>query len=173
MLMTAPDTCGCRKCGAQIRAGERISWENGPYHVGCSPIPDDIAAAHREVIEAARQASQARDHSVTPLVPPDYAALMTATVIAAILLFGAVVLQSVHGYHTLVRLVVCALSAFMGFRLFKTGRPVLAVLLGFAALLYNPILQIQLPRNLWQTIDVTTIPLLAFVLFLLRPKKRT
>lgn len=175
MLITAPYSCGCRGCASEIRAGTRISWVEGtgPYHIGCSPLHEDIDAARREAIEAERVAAQLRAEKAKIPIPTDYTALISATAIAELLLLGAIALQNPHAYYTLLRLVISGLSVFLAFRLFTEKRAVLAVVLGFVALLYNPLLPIHFPRELWRIINVATIPLLAAALFLLHPRKRT
>lgn len=175
MLMTAQDQCSCRGCGGIIRVGERVSWVDptGPYHISCTPKSDDVATLHQEVAKAKQEELNARAIVKKSEFPPEYTALITATVIAELLIIGAIASRNPSGYYMLLRLVVCALSAFLAFRLFAAKRAVLSVLVGFAAVMYNPLIQVRLPNDIWQLINSATVPLLAASLYVLRPKKRT
>jgi hypothetical protein len=60
MLMTTKDSCGCRGCGHNIYAGERISWieGTGPYHVHCSPSQEDKDLAAQEALGTKHRIAQ-------------------------------------------------------------------------------------------------------------------
>lgn len=173
MLVTAHYQGYCRECGGEIRVGERLSSVDGkgPYHIRCTPLPDDIEAAHREVAKASKNALAARVAKAHSR-PSAYIAIITATLLAEFLIVGAIAWKHPPGYYVLLRLIVCGLSGFFAFRLFKEKHAILSVLLGFSAVLYNPILQVRFPREDWQLINSATVPLLAAALFVLRPRKR-
>jgi hypothetical protein len=61
-----------------------------------------------------------------------------------------------YGYYTLLRIVVCGSSAFVAYKSYETiGKPSLGigVMIG-VALLFNPLIPIQLSREIWAPIDV-------------------
>ena len=171
MLMTAPYECGCRGCRGIIRAGERVSWVDpeGPYHISCSPNSEDVSAVHQEVMKENQSVLKAHANATKNTISTEYAALITATLITEGLIVGAIAFRNPPGYYMLLRLVVCTLAAFFAFRLFAAKRAVLSVFVGFTAVMYNPILQVRLPHDVWQLINSATIPLLAAALYMLRP----
>jgi hypothetical protein len=173
MLMNAPHDYSCRGCGSTILAGERISWvvPGHPYHTSCSPNSEDVELARQEHENEAAFTLNAA--AATSKMSSDYAALITATLIAESLIIGAIALRNSPGYYVLLRLVVCAVSGFLAFRLFRSKRAIFSVLVGFAAVVYNPILQVRLPHETWQLINVLTLAMLAAALYVLRPKKLT
>lgn len=102
-----------------------------------------------------------------------FAALVAATLIAETLLIGAMVFRNSPGYYFLLRLIVCPLSVFFAFWLYRSSRVIFAVFIGFIAMIYNPILPVQLPRDSWQLINGSTFAMLAMSLYLSRPKTLT
>lgn len=172
MLMTAPYQCSCRGCGGIIRVGESVSWVDpkGPYHISCSPKSEDVVAAHQEVTKANQAALKVHTTATKSTIPTEYTALVTATLIAEVLIIWAIASRNPPGYYILLRLIVCTLSGFFAFRLFVAKRAILSVLVGFTAVMYNPILQVRLPHDIWQLINSATLPLLAAALYLLRPE---
>lgn len=175
MLITARDECGCRGCGGFISVGERVSWVDpiGPYHINCTPKTEDVVALRQEIAKAKqKKEAKARADAKKDEFPPEYTALITAAVIAIVLIVGAIVFKNPPGYYMLLRLVVCALSAYLAFRIFVAKRVIISVLVGFVAVTYNPLLPVRLQHDIWQLINIATLPLLVASLYVLRPKKR-
>lgn len=59
-----------------------------------------------------------------------------------------------YGYYTLVRWVVCAMGAYMAWRLYESKMTGLAVLFGGIALLFNPIFRVHLDRATWEPLNL-------------------
>lgn len=173
MLINARHDYSCHACGGTILAGERISWvvPSQPYHLSCSPESDDVIAARLETTKEDEAALNVEATTEKRKIPTEYAALITATLIAEVMIAGAIALRNPPGYYILLRLIVCPLSAFFAFRLFLANRATFSVVVGFAAVVYNPIFQVRLPHDIWQPIYAATLALLAAAIYLLRPRK--
>lgn len=83
---------------------------------------------------------------------------------AAMLLLGAAPLP--YGYYTLLRLVACGVFAYAAFLTADKKHKFLPWVFGLLALLFNPIVKIHLPKELWALVDVA-----AGVLLLATAKK--
>ncbi|MHC4538055.1 MAG: DUF6804 family protein [Planctomycetota bacterium] len=75
-------------------------------------------------------------------------------VIAALMLFGALG-NWPYGYYQLLRFVVCGISIFVAFMAYQWQQLWAMWLFGVVAVLYNPLIPIHLPKQVWHTIDVT------------------
>ncbi|WP_412070171.1 DUF6804 family protein [Rubrivirga sp. IMCC43871] len=73
-----------------------------------------------------------------------------------------------YGYYTLLRLVVCGVSAYGAFRAAESGATAWTLTLGVTALLFNPIVPIPLDRETWALIDVAAAVLMVVSGFKLR-----
>ena len=71
---------------------------------------------------------------------------------AAMLFIGAAPLP--YGYYTLLRLVACAIFAIAAFIAFDRKNKVLPWAYGFMALVFNPIVKIHLPKEVWALVDI-------------------
>jgi len=71
---------------------------------------------------------------------------------AAGLLFGAL-WRHQHDYYTLMRWVVCGVSAFGAFQAVTSGKSGWVWALAVVALVFNPIVPIHLKRETWAFID--------------------
>jgi hypothetical protein len=87
--------------------------------------------------------------------------------IAALMLFGALGYWP-YGYYQLLRFVVCGISAYTAFMAYEWQRQWVVWLFGLIAVLFNPLIPILLPRELWQVIDVTCAFLFVAIVFALR-----
>ena len=67
-----------------------------------------------------------------------------------------------YGYYTLLRIVVTIAFAWEAVALSRVNRAGLAVLFGFVALLFNPVIPVHLSRGVWAPIDVVAALLLAW-----------
>lgn len=76
-------------------------------------------------------------------------------VIAALMLFGALG-QWPYGYYQLLRFVVCGTSISIAFIAYRWQKLWATWLFGFMAVLFNPLIPIHLPREVWKLIDVTS-----------------
>ena len=79
---------------------------------------------------------------------------MVRLVGALVLLWG--LLPNPYAYYMLLRLVVCAISAYTAYGYARNNRSRLAWLFGALAVLYNPLAPVYLSRTLWAPIDLAT-----------------
>jgi len=73
---------------------------------------------------------------------------------AAMLLLGAATLP--YGYYMLLRLVACGVFSFAAFIAFDRKHKVLPWVYGFMALVFNPIIKIHLPKEIWSVVDIAS-----------------
>ena len=73
---------------------------------------------------------------------------------AAMLFLGAAPLP--YGYYMLLRLVACGVFAFAAFIAFDRKRKALPWAYGFMALVFNPIIKIHFPKEIWAVVDVAS-----------------
>lgn len=73
-----------------------------------------------------------------------------------------------YGYYQLLRFVVCGVSAYVAFMAYTWQKMWATCLFGVIAVLFNPLIPIHLPRELWQPIDVICAILLLFAVFVLK-----
>lgn len=73
-------------------------------------------------------------------------------VAAAMLFLGAAPLP--YGYYMLLRLVACGVFAFAAFIAYDRKRQILPWVYGFMALVFNPIIKIHFPKEMWAAVDV-------------------
>ncbi len=71
---------------------------------------------------------------------------------AAVLFFGAAPLP--YGYYTVLRVVACGVFAFAAFVAFQRKGKATPWLYGLLAVLFNPIIKIHFPKEVWAFIDV-------------------
>jgi hypothetical protein len=77
---------------------------------------------------------------------------------AGMLFIGAAPLP--YGYYTLLRLVACAVFACAVFVAFYRGSRLLPWAYGLVALVFNPLVKIHLPKEVWAFVDVAAGTLL-------------
>ena len=80
---------------------------------------------------------------------------MPTTVIyitAGMLFLGAAPLP--YGYYMLLRLVVTIVFAWAAYATYERKEEVLPWVLGVIALLFNPLIPIHLPKEVWMIVDV-------------------
>lgn len=73
---------------------------------------------------------------------------------AAMLFLGAAPLP--YGYYMLLRLVACGVFAFAAFIAFDRKHKVLPWVYGFMALVFNPIIKIHFPKEMWAVVDIAS-----------------
>lgn len=82
---------------------------------------------------------------------------MPTTVIyvaVAMLFLGAAPLP--YGYYMLLRLFACGVFSFAAFIAFDRKRKVLPWIYGLFALVFNPIIKIHFPKEMWAVVDVAS-----------------
>jgi len=70
-------------------------------------------------------------------------------------------LELPYGYYVLLRLLVCAVCAYLAVQENYAGRTGWTWVLGGVAVLYNPIFRIHLDREFWSVVNVATIVMFA------------
>lgn len=84
---------------------------------------------------------------------------------AVALLAWALVPINPYGYYMFLRVVICGVLAYLGWRSFGSGESGWVFLFGFGALIYNPIATVSLTRGVWTVINLLTVgALIAFLL---------
>lgn len=95
------------------------------------------------------------------------------TLVASGFLFYAMNDGLEYGYFTLMRVVVCAVSIYLGYLAYeKNEKSIWVWLFGFVAVLFNPLVPIHLERQTWVPIDFFTGVFLLASLLLFRVKLR-
>ncbi len=74
--------------------------------------------------------------------------------LAAALLLAAALGEYSHALYTFLRIYVTLAAAILGWRAHRDGKVITAVASGVVAILFNPILPIDLERDTWQPIDI-------------------
>ena len=95
------------------------------------------------------------------------------TLIASAFLFVALTDGLPYGYFTLLRFVVCAITAYLAYLAYEKNKDSLWVwIFGFLAVLFNPLIIIQLKRAQWTPIDliVGIFLIVSIFLFKIEPK---
>src|SRR5437867_4087279 len=82
-----------------------------------------------------------------------------AKLIAVGMLFGSLGRHQ-YGYYTLLRWVVCGVSAFAAFQAEKSNKTGWAWTLAIVALAFNPVIPIHLKRDTWAFVDLAVAVLL-------------
>lgn len=73
-------------------------------------------------------------------------------IVSAMLFLGAAPLP--YGYYMLLRIVSCGFFIWASVIAHETNNQYLPWVFGFLALLFNPIIKIHLPKELWAVIDI-------------------
>ncbi len=94
----------------------------------------------------------------------------TAIYIAAALLFLGV-LPLPYGYYTLLRMVAFGVFAWAAFIAFERRGSVLPWVFVLLAILFNPIITIHFPKELWAVLDLCSGALLIFASGEIQEKK--
>lgn len=83
------------------------------------------------------------------------------SIVSTIMLILAIPTGWPYGYYTLLRLVVCGTSLFIAYKAYEFSRIVWVYIMGFIALLFNPVIPVHLDKEIWVVIDV----IVAIVIF--------
>jgi len=71
---------------------------------------------------------------------------------AAMLFLGAAPLP--YGYYVILRMVACGVFAYATFVAFERKKKTLPWFFGFMALIFNPIIIIHFPKEVWAFVDI-------------------
>lgn len=89
-------------------------------------------------------------------------------VIGIAMLLWALNPENPYGYYVLLRIVICAIFAFLAFKAFEKDNNAWVWMCGVTAVIYNPIVRIHLTREIWTAVNVVTIVLLGMTIVVLR-----
>ncbi len=89
-------------------------------------------------------------------------------IIAIIMLLWALNPENPYGYYVLLRVVLCAICAYLAVRAVDIEAIPWAWILGVTAVVYNPIVRIHLTRAIWSVVNIATVVLLAVSFHTLR-----
>jgi hypothetical protein len=93
-------------------------------------------------------------------------------IISALLFLGAVPLP--YGYYMLLRIAACGFFIWAAVITYEKQSQYLPWVFGLLALLFNPIIKIHLPKELWAAIDIASaIFILVVRQKLLRPERES
>jgi hypothetical protein len=92
--------------------------------------------------------------------------------IATLMLLWALNPENPYGYYILLRLVCCAIFAFLTLQALAQDKQGWAWTLGITAVVYNPIIRIHLTREIWSVINVVTIFIALATIFVLKSEKQ-
>ena len=85
-------------------------------------------------------------------------------VIASIVMLLLAILPLPYGYYILLKLVVCFTALFLAWFSYKRKRIRWMWVMGFLALIFNPVIPLYFGREFWIFVDLITV--LIFVIFL-------
>lgn len=77
--------------------------------------------------------------------------------VACLLLLWALNPENPYGYYILLRIVCCAVFAYLALHAAAQNQRSWAWVLGVAAAIYNPILRVHLTREIWSAVNIATI----------------
>ena len=75
-------------------------------------------------------------------------------IVSAMLFFGVIPLP--YGFYTLLRIIVTGIFIWAAFITYEKKEGVLPWIFGFGAILFNPLVKIHLPKELWAVIDISS-----------------
>jgi len=95
----------------------------------------------------------------------DFGVSYKILVLMAVLLFAAVA-PLPYGFYTFMRIIVCGCAGYMAYHSFSAGEKNLwPWLLGFIAILFNPVATIHMTKEIWMVADALTGGLFAFLAY--------
>ena len=95
------------------------------------------------------------------------------TLIASGSLFFALSDGLPYGYFTLMRFVICAVTAYLAFLAYeKNSKSLWVWTFGFIAVLFNPFFPVHLERDTWVGIDLIVGIFLLSTIFIFKPEKQ-
>lgn len=95
-----------------------------------------------------------------------------ARIIAVILLFWALD-EHRYGYYTLLRFVVCGVTAYGAYLAAEIEKKGWTWTFGILTVLFNPVIPIHLNRETWAFIDIGVAILLLVSIFLIKRHRRS
>jgi len=78
--------------------------------------------------------------------------------------------NNAYGYYIVLRLVCCAVFAYLAFQAYGQNQHGWAWVLGIMAEIYNTIIRVHLTREIWSVINVVTIGIAVASIFAIKFK---
>jgi len=75
-----------------------------------------------------------------------------------------------YGYYRLLRVIVCAVFAYLCYATIKRKLEGWAWVLGVSAVIYNPIFSLHLTRGIWSVVNVVSVMILGLTIIIMNPK---
>jgi len=91
--------------------------------------------------------------------------------IISLMLLWALNPENPYEYFILLRWVCCAVFSYLSFGAYTKEKEVWVWVLGVTAVIYNPIVPIHLPREIWSIVNVVTIIIATASIFVLKPNR--
>lgn len=88
--------------------------------------------------------------------------------VASAMLLWALSPANPYEYYVILRVVCCALFAYLALRATERGHTDWAFALGAVAVVYNPIWRVHLTREIWSVINVVTVGIAVASVYVLR-----
>jgi hypothetical protein len=92
--------------------------------------------------------------------------------VAGVMLAWALNPANPYGYYILLRIVCCAVCAYLALAAADTGKTQWTWTLGVFAVIYNPIIRVHLTREIWSIVNVLTIIVLVLSVIRLEKKEK-
>jgi hypothetical protein len=77
-----------------------------------------------------------------------------------------------YGYYILLRWIICASSAYIAYLAAEQEKKLLIYIYGALAIVFNPIFQLYLGKDIWVIVDGVAILLFIISLFTIKPAKK-
>ena len=90
--------------------------------------------------------------------------------LSSLMLVWALNPDNPYGYYVLLRWVCCPVFAYLAVQAFNQGRQGWLWVLGVTAAVYNPIVPVQLTREIWSVLNVVTIGIAVASVFVIKAK---
>ena len=98
--------------------------------------------------------------------------IKTPIVISICMLLLAIVGGLPMGYYQLLRVVICGTAIYIAYVSHSLEKNVWSWIMGFIALIFNPLFQLHLGRDLWMVMDFVTLVLFIIAIFAMSKLKK-
>ena len=92
-------------------------------------------------------------------------------VVSVMLLIGAFSMP--YGYYTLLRIIAFAAFCILAYDVATRGNKTLPWIFGFVAVVFNPIIKVHFPKEIWAIVDVVSAVLLIITIESTNPTSKS